>query len=271
MAKERILVVVKTYPTLSTKHIETACTAGFREDGSWVRIYPIPFRLLNQQNQFKKYQWIELDISKRNSDPRPESYNPINIDNVNLLDSIGTEQSWNLRKKIVLQHGNVYTNLSRLIQKSKDDELSLAVFKPTRITGFKVEPADREWDQKKLDAIKLSQDQRSLFEQVESDFKIMPKLPYKFSYKFEDDEGRESTLMIEDWEIGELYWNCLKSSDEETAIKKVRQKYEDNFAKTKDLYLFLGTTLQYHGWAKNPFVIIGTFYPPHTSQLTLDV
>jgi len=45
MAKERVLIAVKTYPTLSDKYLELSCTAGFREDGSWIRLYPIPFRL----------------------------------------------------------------------------------------------------------------------------------------------------------------------------------------------------------------------------------
>ena len=32
MEKQRILVTVKTYPTLSRKYGETVCTAGIRED-----------------------------------------------------------------------------------------------------------------------------------------------------------------------------------------------------------------------------------------------
>jgi hypothetical protein len=36
MAKERILIAVKTYPTISEKYKELACTAGFRPDGSWM-------------------------------------------------------------------------------------------------------------------------------------------------------------------------------------------------------------------------------------------
>lgn len=39
--EERILVTVKTYPTLSQKYGETVCTAGVREDGSWVRLYSV--------------------------------------------------------------------------------------------------------------------------------------------------------------------------------------------------------------------------------------
>jgi len=34
MMKQRILVTVKTYPTLSAKYGETVCTAGVRPDGS---------------------------------------------------------------------------------------------------------------------------------------------------------------------------------------------------------------------------------------------
>lgn len=60
--RERILITVKTYPTLSKKYGETVCTAGVREDGTWVRLYPIPFRRLDQEQQFKKYDWIECHV-----------------------------------------------------------------------------------------------------------------------------------------------------------------------------------------------------------------
>ncbi|MES0489581.1 MAG: hypothetical protein ABUK01_06305 [Leptospirales bacterium] len=45
------------------------------------------------------------------------------------------------------------------------------------------------------------------------------------------------------------------------------KKYSDEFME-KDIYLFLGTTRQYHGWAKNPFVIIGVFYPPKSESVS---
>jgi hypothetical protein len=95
----------------------------------------------------------------------------------------------------------------------------------------------------------------------------MPKLQYVFSYTFEDDVGKESTLMIEDWEIGQLYWSCFKKYNcEETAVQKVREKYLDDFAHTKDLYLFLGTTRRWHGVSPNPYVIIGTLHPAPITQ-----
>ncbi len=72
--KHRILVTVKTYPTLSRKYGETVCTAGVREDGTWLRIYPVPFRRLDEEEQYRKFDWIECRLKPRASDPRPESF-----------------------------------------------------------------------------------------------------------------------------------------------------------------------------------------------------
>jgi len=69
--------------------------------------------------------------------------------------------------------------------------------------------------------------------------------------------------MIEDWEMGQLYWNCLRrhDGDEMKACKDVEEKYFASFAKKKDIYFFLGTTKEHHYKAHNPFVIIGVFPP----------
>jgi hypothetical protein len=74
VAKEKILIAVKTYPVLSGKYTELACTAGFRENGSWIRLYPVPFRLLDHDRRYKKYQWVEVDVARNRGDQRPGSY-----------------------------------------------------------------------------------------------------------------------------------------------------------------------------------------------------
>jgi hypothetical protein len=74
MAVEKICIVAKTYPTLSRKYNELVCTAGVRADGSWVRLYPIPFRQLEYDKQYHKFQWIEVDIERNLDDFRPETY-----------------------------------------------------------------------------------------------------------------------------------------------------------------------------------------------------
>ncbi|MCR8667077.1 hypothetical protein NO995_05245 [Aestuariibaculum sp. M13] len=269
MAKTKVLITVKTYPSISTKYEETVCTAGMREDGTWIRIYPMPFRKLPYAQQYPKYQWIEMDLVKNKSDFRPESHRPSNVDVNDLIcfgNKLDTKNKWAKRKEIVLQ--NIYTDLTKLIDEAKTEGkyTSLAVFKPTRIKNFIVEKSARDWSEKQ----KATLQQGNLFED-KSDFEVVKKLPYKFSYTFEDCNGRESTLMNEDWEVGALYWNCLKrnNGDEEAACADVKKKYWDDFAKTKDLYLFLGTTKLNQLRAPNPFVIIGTFYPPIELQQRL--
>jgi hypothetical protein len=261
MALTKVLITVKTYPTLSTKYEELVCTAGFREDGTWIRIYPIPFRKKSYREQYKKYDWIEADLVKNESDFRPESYRPKSTETeINVTGHIDTKGNWEGRKKICL--GKIYYNLTNLIAEAKDKNVgtSLAVFKPKEILDFYAEPTSREWDKDKL--AKLNQ--LNLFETTaQGDFQVVQKLPYKFKFRILDNQDKESNMMIEDWETGQLYWNCLArhEGNEQKAIADVRKKYFDDFAKTKDLYLFLGTTRAHHHVSLNPFLIIGTFHP----------
>lgn len=265
MVKEKVLITVKTYPTLSSKYDELVCTAGLREDGSWIRIYPIPFRKLDFESRYAKYQWIELELVKNTSDPRPESFRPFDYDKIVTKEiiSTGKDRLWIERKKYVLK--KVYNDITLLISEAKDKNIctSLATFKPKEILDFKVEPVEREWDSDKLKKLKAKAKQTNMFEKAENPFEVVQKLPYKFSYQFIDINNRKCKLMIEDWEICQLYWNVLRrhKGDEKKACEDVRKKYFDDFAKTKDLYLFLGTTRQFHFMAPNPFVIIGTFHP----------
>lgn len=272
MPKTKVLITVKTYPTLSGKYDELVCTAGFTENGEWIRIYPVPFRKKAYAEQYTKYEWIEIDLVKNKKDYRPESYRPYSMESkIRILNKLDTKGNWFKRKEIVLQ--KVYTNLTKLIEEAhnRDTCTSLAVFKPTKIKDFLIKEVDREWDKTKLDQIKAMREQGKLFEHPEDPFEVVKKLPYKFVYVFEDDEGRESKLMIEDWEIGALFWNCYEKyeGNEYKATQDVKKKYFEDFAKTKDLHLFLGTSQKHHFKSRNPFMIIGTFHPKIELQKSL--
>jgi len=270
MALTKVLITVKTYPTISKKYEELVCTAGFREDGTWIRIYPIQFRKKSYQEQYSKYEWIELDLVKNTNDVRPESYRPVSHDTpINTFGKIKADgNTWTERRKYVLN--KVYTNLALLISEAKNKTIctSLAVFKPTKIIDFIWEEVEREWSKDKLAQFQ----QFNLFQKADDKkFEVVKKLPYKFSFIYKDEEGKRRKTMIEDWETGELFWNCLRRSkgNERKACEYVRKKYFDDFAKTKDLHFFLGTSQLYHFIGKNPFLILGTFHPKPISQLSL--
>jgi len=50
--RKRILVICKTYPSPSAKHVETSCVAGIDESNRLVRLFPVPFRFIADKQQF---------------------------------------------------------------------------------------------------------------------------------------------------------------------------------------------------------------------------
>ncbi|MCE1165164.1 MAG: hypothetical protein LWX07_07160 [Bacteroidetes bacterium] len=259
MTREKILLTSLTYPLPSTTYEESFCTAGFKDDGSMIRIYPVPFY---RYKEIHKYSLIELDIIKRKKgDKRPESYSPANIDlkDLKILSKIGTEDYWSRRREYCLK--NVYENFDDIIKQSREPEFkSLAVFKPKNVVDFIIEEEnEKDWKP----SWKAAMDQYKIFNSPERKIKL-EKIPYKFKYHFFDSAGKKHKLQILDWEIGALYRNCLKTAEgnEQVALEKVKQKYWNEFINL-DLHFFVGTTLEWHlKRAPNPFVIIGVFYPP---------
>lgn len=71
--KARILILCKTYPSPSGKHVETSCVAGLSEDGSFIRLFPVPFRLISGEKRFHKWQWITARIEKAPADHPPKA------------------------------------------------------------------------------------------------------------------------------------------------------------------------------------------------------
>lgn len=270
MAKRKVLITVKTYPNFSKKYDELVCTAGIDENGDWVRIYPVPFRKLPYHMQYSKYDWIEADVEKNPSDFRKESFKPINIDSEDCFKKIGSidvKNNWAERKQNILEKTTIHTNMQELINLSREDMTSLAVFKPTEIVNFTYEEEEeKEWPKDKLESL----NQMGLFDTAnESNFKVVKKLPYKFKYHFKDCNGKLSKMMIEDWKVGALYWNVFRETGlEKQACEAVKYKFLTEF-QSKDLYFFLGTTLRFHNVGHNPFMIIGVFYPKKETQYSM--
>ena len=269
----RVLVTVKAYPKPSGKYEELVCTGGLVGGEKWIRIYPVPYRFLAENNLYPKYSWVRVNLVRNQSDFRPESYRPKNgLDEDFIVESkLGTRDAWAARKSFVLSE--VFTSMTELIALAKGEQKkSLGTLRPSEITGFKVEPTEREWKEEWTNQALQS----SFLEYAASDEpgkrRLVQKVPYDYFYEFlSEGDSTPHRLKIEDWEIGALYWNCLNQTtgDEEAANQLVRQKYFDTFTRERDIYLFLGTTKQFHNIGSNPFIIIGVFYPPKTRQSSL--
>ncbi len=278
MSKEKILITVKTYPNPSKTYIETVCTAGVRENGDWIRLYPIRYRDLPKDKQFDKYDWISVPVQKRTKDDfRPESHTP-HLNDLEIVGHITAANNWSVRRDIILGKNNcrVHHSIKELNEKAKNNELSLATYKPKEILDFNFEACDDEWDKEQIEEILAMLNQKQSQQDMFSDSSVadfnLKKLPFKFKIKFTDQDNGECNYMIEDWEVGANYLKYLRSSSSpEEAAQKVKNNY-NNILQTKDAYFFMGTRNEAHRrkWT-NPFSIIGLFRPPFEKQFELEI
>ena len=73
MPLDRCVIVIKAQPHRSSDYFETVCSAGVGNDGRWRRQYPVPFRILNDHQKFKRWEWIRYDYDSPQNDQRCES------------------------------------------------------------------------------------------------------------------------------------------------------------------------------------------------------
>ncbi|AKV66570.1 hypothetical protein [Microcystis panniformis] len=254
METRKILIATKTYPSISTKYQETVCTAGIllsEEENplQWIRIYPIRYRYLDFDKRYHRWAIVSAKIKRNDQDYRPESFK-IDDNFLAIIRKIDTTNNWQERKSIVLSLQ--FRSIADIQAQGK----SLGIIKPKSIERFFSKKTSREWNQKQQTVL----NQLDLFEPNID----LEKIPYKFFYQFTDEDNVPHKYSISDWEIMELYRKCRDRSQlsgleaEQYALEKVRQKLEDDFLESKDLYFIVGN-LKNH--AKS-FMIIGLFYPP---------
>ena len=248
--KKKLLIVVKSYPLPSNKYNELVCTAAVDETGQFHRLYPVSYRYMPWDQWYAKYQWVEVELKRNPTDPRPESYRPEDATFVKIGAPLSTENgSWNERRRYVLAQGA--QTMCALEQQSQRVK-SLGIVRPLTVKRMLSEPTDREWKSrwvKNLDQLKLFEPER----------KRLEKIPYKFSYEFlcEEPGCRGHRMMIEDWEVGQLYLKMRDLYDEPTAVDKVKQKFFTQMcAATRDTHFFVGTVLEMNTW-----VVLGVFWP----------
>src|SRR5436309_3138966 len=98
---KRALVVVRTYPNPARKGVEVSCTAAITHAGEWLRLFPIPYRRLTPDQKFRRYQWIDVTVTK-SSDSRPESFKLFGEKPIHLASQVlPTDHGWRERKSVI--------------------------------------------------------------------------------------------------------------------------------------------------------------------------
>jgi hypothetical protein len=257
---ERILILAKTYPSPSAQYVETSCVAGISQDGSMRRLYPVPFRMIEEGQQFKKWQWIDVRIEKANKDHRPESHK-LYVDTITCGDVIDTKKEWTGRWEW-LDKIPAFESFDAIESGRLADGLSIALLRPKRLLGLDITKArHQEWTDEEKEKLMREQMQGDLFSEAEAkrQVKELRKVPFDFHYRYVCDtpEGeKEHKHKIVDWEAGALFWNCRRDHGVDWEAP-FRAKLEGQLG-GKDLMFLMGNQHRF----QDQWLIISLVYPP---------
>ena len=176
--QRRILILCKTYPSPSAKHAETSCVAGISESGELIRLYPVPFRLVDDAKQFRKWQWITVRVEKAANDHRRESHR-LYVDTIECdPEPLPTKNGWSARHEL-LDKLTIYPDFERLEIARQSEGATLGIVRPSRVLGLDITPAEKpEWtDEEKKKLLQLQQ-QGNLFDDDEArSINVLRKIP----------------------------------------------------------------------------------------------
>lgn len=265
------LPLVKAYPALSRTYGEVSCIAGVRmNDGrasSWIRLYPVPFRALEQSQQFAKYQPIRLQVHRHSGDRRPETRRP-NRDSIAVIGSkIPTRDAWRARRPYV--EPLMAESMCEVQRRQRIDGTSLAVFRPADVLDLLIEPANIK--QEKVQIARAWAAQPSLLDHLPGDeqaqqLRALEQIPwsFKFRYRCADPRCNGHTQSIIDWEIAELY---RKLSTSDAWQEKLRDRWLGQLcAPGRDTAFYVGNQHQH----PTSFLVLGVWWPQRRpEQLSL--
>lgn len=256
--KERILILAKTYPSPSAQYVETSCVAGITDSGMMRRLYPVPFRMIEDSSQFKKWQWISVQVQKATKDHRPESHK-LYVDTIDCQEVIDTKNGWTSRRNW-LEKVPVFTDFDQIQASRIEDGLSIALLRPKFIVSLDISKARHpDWTDDERE--KLVQEQMNLFSALEARHQVreLRKIPFDFYYRYvcaTPDGEKEFRHKIVDWEAGALFWKCKANYGTSWEIP-FREKLEIDLP-SKDLMFLLGNQHRF----QEQWLIISLVYPP---------
>jgi len=228
--------------------------------GQLIRLFPVPFRLVEDDKQFKKWQWITVRVAKASNDHRPESHK-IFFDTIACDgEPLSTKLNWKARR-VTLAPVRVYEDFLSLEEARASNGTSLGLLRPTRVIGLDITPAEAaDWTSTEREKLLQHELQGGLFDETDAKrIATLRKVPFDFHYRYVCETNgaeREYRHKIADWEAGALYWNC-------------RRRYGNNWENpfraklgeaipAADLIFLMGTIHRF----PNQWLIVSLIYPP---------
>lgn len=232
-----LMVNCKTYPAVSQKYVETVCTGGVDRDGTFVRLYPVPFRFLESGEQYKRWDVIRLQAYRDTKDQRPESWHLTSGSPIEIIDRITTDKRrWEWMKK------TVHASADAMAEKGLTN--GCVEIEPLELYW---KPDNKEWTAGQLNVIQ----QGDLFASKEQLEGLADRVPWQFRLKYrEKTTGREDDGKVLAWSLYQGVRRVRdKCKDDEAAVETIAQKVRDSiFNSEKTTFAILGTHSRFGHW-----------------------
>lgn len=250
-----VLVTVKASPQPSMRYGETVCVAGIAPSPArLVRLYPVPFRYLDGDQQFHKYEILHVKVRDAGSDKRPES---LRIDAHSLTRS-PVVKGWKRRAPFV--EPLIGGALCELQAATKVDinARSLAVIEPDEFTGLKIS-RHPGWTQEQLEKFDKFAAQGDLFRTREPHLLAAPRFVVKLCFRCRAPkcDGHEPSII--DWELTALQYNLRSCTDAELTDAIQDRFGARMFNSGTAPAIFLGN--QANPARRSQFMVLGVYYP----------
>lgn len=220
-----VTILVKAAPNVGKKHGEMVCCAGLDAYGQWIRMFPISFRHLPKEKQFKRWDRVRFKWRLPDDDPRPESRR-VDSQSLTIVGRMPDREKQSfLAKRIV---GGLAAERAK--------GRTFALLKP-QIDQFIVvsrSAAEIREEQHKLDAARQQPD---FF--TPDPLVPVTACPYSFKYKYRTDDGeREGTC--QDWETEATFFRWKNQYGETKALDQMRDTFGKKLPE-RGLYFAMGT------------------------------
>jgi len=236
-APDECVILVKALPHRSSNYFETVCCAGVGHDMRWRRLYPVAFRILNEDQQFKRWHWVSYRFTRPSNDPRAESQK-VDHDTISVSKQLRDSE----RSRIARQ----LTRESTTEAESRGESLTLLRPDGVRFSWKKKSLTELEAEARKHADLA---NQLSMFNKP---VEPLNPCPYEFSFEWRDSAGAKRNHTCDDWETSTAFFRRREADGEEKALLSLRKTYEEEYPQ-RGMRFALGT----HSRRSNQWLLVG--------------
>lgn len=236
--RDKCVILVKALPHRSSNYFETVCCAGVGHDYRWRRLYPVPFRILENSQKFGRWNWVTYDFTSPAHDGRKESQKVV-PESIVIAGKLNQPERSRLAASLTRES----------VEEAEGHGETLTLIQPSDVTfGWRRKPDEELEDERRKHADLIRQ--ISMFDKVVAT--PYEPCPFEFTFKWRSEAGRIHSHTCDDWETSTAFFRRRERLGEVDALNSLRATYETEYP-SKGVRFALGT----HSRRSKQWLLVG--------------